>query len=202
MLMIVVDRFSRWVWLEALKVTCTSEQFANIFVNRVVLRGGRGIPESIVSDNDTLITANVWTQMFKRFGTQMRLSSARTQSTNGLAERYVAVVEEILRTCVNYKQTDWEEMTPHIEFVVNNQTKDTLTGFAPTKVELGTVPVLPTDLISDVMRAKAKAANQSMETTPQSAAAKRIDDIITASQRHPETASRDPPKLQGTALPT
>lgn len=179
MLMIVVDRFSRWVWLEALKVTCTSEQFADIFVNRVVLRGGRGIPESIVSDNDTLITANFWTQMFKRFGTQMRLSSARTQSTNGLAERYVAVVEEILRTCVNYKQTDWEEMTPHIEFVVNNQTKDTLTGLAPTKVELGIVPVLPADLISDVMRAKAKAANQSTEITPQSAAAKRIDDIIT-----------------------
>ena len=77
--------------------------------------------------------------------TLMKLSSARTQSTNGLAERYVALVEEILRTCVNYKQTDWEEMIPHIEFVVNNQNKDTLTGLAPTKVELGIVPVLPAD---------------------------------------------------------
>jgi hypothetical protein len=48
MLMIAVDRFSRWVWLEALKVSCTSEQFADLFVNRVVLSGGRGIPQSIV----------------------------------------------------------------------------------------------------------------------------------------------------------
>jgi|EP01047_Picozoa_sp_COSAG01_P045281 hypothetical protein len=77
-------------------------------------------------------------------GTCQSSGISRTQSTNGLAERYVAVVEEILRTCVNYKQTDWEEMTPHIEFVVNNQTKDTLTGLAPTKVELGIVPVLNT----------------------------------------------------------
>ena len=30
MLMITVDRFSRWVWLEALKVSCTSEQFADL----------------------------------------------------------------------------------------------------------------------------------------------------------------------------
>jgi hypothetical protein len=34
-------------------------------------RVGRGIPESIVADNDTLmITAIFWTQMFKRFGTR------------------------------------------------------------------------------------------------------------------------------------
>ena len=160
MLMITVDRFSRWVWLEALKVSCTSEQFADLFVNRVVLSGGRGIPQSIVSDNDTLITANFWSQLFKRFGTLMKLSSARTQSTNGLAERYVAVVEEILRTCVNYDQTDWEEMIPHIEFVINTQNKETLTGLPPTKVELGIVPVLPADLISNVSRAKAAAANE------------------------------------------
>jgi hypothetical protein len=177
MLMIAVDRFSRWVWLEALKVSCTSEQFADLFVNRVVLSGGRGIPQSIVSDNDTLITANFWSQLFKRFGTLMKLSSARTQSTNGLAERYVAVVEEILRTCVNYNQTDWEEMIPHIEFVINTQNKETLTGLAPTKVELGIVPVLPADLISNVARAKAAAANEILATTPQSAAAKRIEDI-------------------------
>ena len=42
---------------------------------------------------------------------------------------YVAVVEEILRTCVSYDQTDWEEMIPHIEFVINTQNKETLTGF-------------------------------------------------------------------------
>ena len=33
---------------------------------------------------------------------------ARSQHSNGLAERMVAVVEEILRTRINYKQDDWE----------------------------------------------------------------------------------------------
>jgi hypothetical protein len=48
------------------------------------------------------------------------------------------------RSTLGVTKRDWEEMTPHIEFVVNNQTKDTLTGLAPTKVELGIVPVLNT----------------------------------------------------------
>ena len=35
---------------------------------------------------------------------------ARSQHSNGLAERMVAVVEEILRTRINYKQDDWESL--------------------------------------------------------------------------------------------
>ena len=41
---------------------------------------------------------------YLQIGTEFLLATARTQSSNGLAERYVAVVEEILRTRVNYLQ--------------------------------------------------------------------------------------------------
>ena len=98
-MLIVVDRFSRRVWLVPVRQTITSAELAEQFVNEVLLKGGRGLPLSLVSDNDTLFTARYWTAMFKHFGTKLCFATARTQSTNGLAERYVAVVEETHNSC-------------------------------------------------------------------------------------------------------
>ena len=176
---ISVDRFSRRIWLIPVPITITSAQLAEKFVNEVLLKGGRGIPLSLVSDNDTLFTAKYWETMFKHFGTKLCFSTARTQSTNGLAERYVAVVEEILRTRINYSQDDWEELIPHLLFAVNNQDKDTLTGMSPMQVELGITPITPVDLIDQVSRAKAQARHPTATkaTDVKSAAQQRIEQM-------------------------
>ena len=68
---ISVDRFSRRIWLIPVPITITSAQLAEKFVNEVLLKGGRGIPLSLVSDNDTLFTAKYWETMFKHFGTKL-----------------------------------------------------------------------------------------------------------------------------------
>ena len=48
-------------------------------------------------------------------GTKLKFThGARSQHSNGLAERMVAVVEEILRTRVNYRQDDWEVPTDNV----------------------------------------------------------------------------------------
>ena len=52
-----------------------------------------------------------------------------------------AVVEEILRTRVNYRQDDWESLTPEILFVLNSQEKK-----ASMEVDIGIRPVTPMDL--------------------------------------------------------
>lgn len=66
------------------------------------MREGRGLPSVIISDNDKLFTAEFWKTLFKRFGTKLNFThGARSQHSNGLAERMVAVVEEILRTVMN-----------------------------------------------------------------------------------------------------
>ena len=179
-MLIIVDRFSRRVWLIPVQKTITSAALAEQFVNEVLLKGGRGLPLSLVSDNDTLFTARYWTAMFKHFGTKLCFATARTQSTNGLAERYVAVVEELLRTRVNYAQDDWEELIPHLLFAVNNQSKDTLTGLSPIQVELGIVPITPVDLIDQVTRAKAQARHPAKAdaANPKSAAQQRIEQMM------------------------
>ena len=83
---------------------------AQLFVDEICYKAGRGIPLSVISDNDKLFTAQFFKSMFERFGTKWLFSTARSQSTDGKAERYIAVVEEISRTTINYKQTDWEEL--------------------------------------------------------------------------------------------
>ena len=68
----------------------------------------------------------------------------------------VAVIEEILRTRVNYKQDDWCSLIPYLLFVLNNQEKAALLGKTPMQVELGIRPLTPMDLVSAVTTAKAE----------------------------------------------
>lgn len=132
----------------------------------------------IFSDNDKLFTANFWRTLFQRFGTKLNFTyGARSQHSNGLAERTVAIVEEILRTRVNYRQDDWEDIIPYILFVVNMMEKKTLLGECPMKVELGVKPLTPIDIVSEITAAKADHENSINPAGTISAAQQRISDI-------------------------
>ena len=127
---------------------------ADLFVDTICYKHGRGVPLSVLSDNDKLFTANFFKSLFERLGTEWKFSTARTQSTDGQAERYVAVVEEILRTCVNYNQDDWEVRLSAIMFVINNQEKCSLLNKTPIQIEMNINPIIPADLITDITTAK------------------------------------------------
>ena len=174
--LIVVDRFSKRIFLEAHSKHMTAPEMATLFVNSICYKHGRGVPLSVISDNDKLFTANFFRTLFERFGTKWNFSTARSQSTDGQAERYVAVVEEILRTRINYEQDDWEEMLCATEFVINNQNKCSLLGKTPIQIELDITPIIPSDLITDITTAKAVKKN-TRGSEPQSAAEARIQEL-------------------------
>jgi hypothetical protein len=94
-----------------------------------------------------------------------------------LAERMVAVIEEILRTRVNYKQDDWCSLIPYLLFVLNNQEKAALLGKTPMQVELGIRPLTPMDLVSAVTTAKAEKVNSIKNVGKVSDAENRIAEI-------------------------
>ena len=178
MIMIAVDRFSRRTFLYALSKHATSENVGDLFVNEICMREGRGLPRVIISDHDALFTANFWRTMFKRFGTKLNFThGARSQHSNGLAERTVAIVEEILRTRVNYRQDDWEDLIPFILFILNMIEKKTLLGKCPMEVELGILPLTPMDIVSEITAAKADQKNKIEQSGGISAAQQRISDI-------------------------
>ena len=106
--------------------------------------------------------------MFERFGTKWLFSTARSQSTDGKAERYIAVVEEILRTRINYKQTDWEVLLSAIMFI-NNQQKCSLLNQTPIEIEMNITPIVPADLILRVTLEKAVKQNTAATDANQAA---------------------------------
>ena len=141
--LVVVDRFSKRVYLIPTWKTADSEITAELFFANVVRHNGA--PLELVSDRDSKFTANFWRALWRRMGTSLRLSSARSQSTDGQTERAIAVVEEILRTAVNYRQDNWVDQLPAVEFAINNSVAAS-TGMAPLFLETGRHALLPIDI--------------------------------------------------------
>ena len=75
------------------------------------------------------------------------------------------MVEEILRTRVNYLQDDWEELLAVIMFVCNNQDKVALLGRTPIEIETGATPIVPIDLVSKLtlLRSPGNSASGSVQ---------------------------------------
>eukprot|EP01050_Picozoa_sp_SAG11_P005556 SAG11_NODE_396_length_9806_cov_37.601855_11_plen_159_part_01 len=75
------------------------------------------------------------------------MSSARSQQTNGLAERTICVVEECLRSCVNYMQDNWCEVMNSIVLTLNQAPKVKLMNKSALYYERGCSPLLPIDTV-------------------------------------------------------
>eukprot|EP01050_Picozoa_sp_SAG11_P005889 SAG11_NODE_432_length_9520_cov_102.527863_11_plen_310_part_00 len=75
------------------------------------------------------------------------MSSARAQQTNGLAERTIAVVEECLRSRVNYAQDNWVELANSVMITLNSAPKAKLLGKSSLYYERGVQPLLPIDTV-------------------------------------------------------
>ena len=95
-----------------------------------------GLPKNIISDRDVLFTSTFWGHLHKLLGTKLRMSSAYHPQTDGSAERANRTVTQMLRQCINEKQTDWVAKLPAIEFAINSARSES-TGFAPFFLNAG-----------------------------------------------------------------
>jgi len=141
--LVIVDRFSKRVYLIPTWKNADAETTAEQFFTTIVRTNGA--PLEIVSDRDSKFTSNFWRTLWSRMGTSLRMSSARSQSTDGQTERMIAVVEEILRTAINYAQDNWVEQLPAVEFAINNS-ESSATGMAPLFLETGRHGLMPIDV--------------------------------------------------------
>eukprot|EP01050_Picozoa_sp_SAG11_P009871 SAG11_NODE_960_length_6382_cov_8.585071_5_plen_109_part_00 len=88
------------------------------------------------------------------------MSSARSQllQTNGLAERTIAVIEECLRSGVNYQQDNWVELANSVMLTLNSAPKAKLLQKSPLyytyyTYERGVQPLLPIDCVAALQSA-------------------------------------------------
>ena len=73
-ILVVVDRFSKGIHLGMLPAAHTAHSVAAPFMD--IVGKIHGIPCSLVSDRDPLFLSKFWQELFRRSGTQLRMSSA------------------------------------------------------------------------------------------------------------------------------
>ena len=144
--LMVVDRFSQRIFVLPTKSTYTADMVWETFFDEICCRQCRGTPVELVSDRDTIFNSKFWRGVQNRVGTCVKMSSSRSQQTNGSAERSIAVIEEALMCFLNYKQDNWVAVLPHLQFAINQAPSAALKDKSPMFVEMGQDPVMPIDL--------------------------------------------------------
>ncbi|MBW0564530.1 hypothetical protein O181_104245 [Austropuccinia psidii MF-1] len=124
-----------------------------VFENRVI--SWTGIFRNIISDRDSKFTSVLWTNIHQLFGTNLCFSTAYDPQTDGLAERMIQTLEDMVRRFCAYglefkdcdKFThDWCPLLPELELAYRTSIHRS-TNQAPDILEKGWNPKLPQDLL-------------------------------------------------------
>ncbi len=84
-ILIIVDRLTKMVHYEPVKVTINAPGLAKVIIDLVVRH--HGFPDSIVSDRGSVFTSKFWSLLCYFLGIKRRLSTAFHLQTDGQTER-------------------------------------------------------------------------------------------------------------------
>ena len=93
-ILVVVDRLTKYAHFIPVKHPYTASTIAQAFLDNVVKL--HGLPNSIVSDKDTVFVSHFWTQLFKLYKINLTLSIAYHPQTDGQMERVNQCLEMFL----------------------------------------------------------------------------------------------------------
>ena len=108
--------------------TVTARGIAWLILKEVVRL--HGIPESIVSDQDTKFTSIFWKELHRLMGSKLLMSTVFHPQMDGAMEQANRSIAQILCTVVSNNQKDWSGKCPMVEFTINSSVNATM-GCAP-----------------------------------------------------------------------
>ncbi|MBW0494280.1 hypothetical protein O181_033995 [Austropuccinia psidii MF-1] len=151
--LIIVDRFSKSMRCLPCHKEDTAMDTALLFWNNII--SNFGVPKIIISDRDPEFTSEFWTNPYDILDTKLAFSTAYHPQTDGLAERMIQTMEDILRIFCAYGMEykdheglthDWVTLLPAVQLAYNTS-KHSTTGKTPALVEKGWNPLLPVDCL-------------------------------------------------------
>ncbi|TYK07870.1 retrotransposon protein, putative, unclassified [Cucumis melo var. makuwa] len=98
-IMVVVDRLSKYAYFITLKHSFSAKQVAAVFIDKIVRR--HGIPKSIITDRDKIFLINFWKELFATVGTILKRSTTFDPQTDESTERVNQCLEAYLRCFFN-----------------------------------------------------------------------------------------------------
>ncbi|MBW0536671.1 hypothetical protein O181_076386 [Austropuccinia psidii MF-1] len=126
---------------------------ALLIQNRVISH--TGIFKNIISDRDPKSTSASWNNLHKLLGTKLSFLTAYNPETDGLAERIIQNLEDMIRrfcgSDLEFKDPDgfthnWCTLIPALELAYKTSIHDS-TGKTPAMLEKGWDPKLPVDTL-------------------------------------------------------
>ncbi|MBW0504780.1 hypothetical protein O181_044495 [Austropuccinia psidii MF-1] len=108
---------------------------AIIIWNRVIIH--TGLFQNIISDRDPKFTSVLWTNIHNLFATKLSFSTAYHPQTDGLEERIIQTLEDMIRICCYYCFTHhWCTLIPDLELEYKTSIHYS-TGKTPAMLEKG-----------------------------------------------------------------
>jgi len=138
-ILVVVDRFTKYSHFLSLKHPFTAHQVALLLLDSVVKL--HGLPKTMVSDRDKIFLSTVWQDLFTALGTKLLHSTAYHPQTDGQTERVNQCLEMYLRCAVYNSPKLWRQWLPLAELWYNSSLHTSL-GCSPFKALYGYDPDL------------------------------------------------------------
>ncbi|KAD6453740.1 hypothetical protein E3N88_08446 [Mikania micrantha] len=113
-ILVVVDRLSKYAHFIPLKHPYTAKAVAEVFVKEIVRL--HGIPKNILSDCDPLFLSTFWQEEFRAQGTTLSMSSAYHPESDGQTEVVNRCLEAYLRCFAVDQPKMWAHWLPWAEF--------------------------------------------------------------------------------------
>ncbi|MBW0506551.1 hypothetical protein O181_046266 [Austropuccinia psidii MF-1] len=130
--LIIVDRFRKSMRFLPCHKEDTAMDTALLFWNNII--STCGVPKIIISDRDANFTSGFWTNLYDILGTKLAFSKAYHPQTDGLAERMIQTMEDILRRLCAYGMEyknhegythDWVTLLPAFQLTYNTSQHST-----------------------------------------------------------------------------
>jgi len=129
--LVIIDAFTRFTWLVAVKSTATKEvvkQLRNIFFTF-------GKPFNVVTDRGTAFTSREFAGFLEEHAVEHRLVAVAAPWANGAVERVNRFLKSTMTKLIS-SPSEWGKEISYVQYVVNNTYHSTIKS-TPAKLMLG-----------------------------------------------------------------
>src|SRR5258705_8863820 len=127
-ILVVVNRLTKQAIFIPSHNTVNAPQVAQLFLTHVFSK--HGVPAHITSDRGSEFISHFFRSLGKLLRMRLHFTSGYHPEGDGQTEHTNQVLEQYLRTYMNYQQDDWATLLPMAEFAYNNTT-NAMTGVSP-----------------------------------------------------------------------